>query len=108
MKALILSTFVLENYGEPTKPWWKPKGGNEYWLCQVDTDGELDETIMLNGFGELISHFTTRDNPMYIELTHSIRLMDTKEAQLATVLSDENYDPINITDTSRVVYSIGD
>lgn len=101
-RALILSTFCLENYGDAEKPWWKPKGGAEYWLCTVQ--GEFNDMQLYNGFSELVAKHCTRDSSHYIEMMRDIRLISVEEAERLCIETEENYDPCRKTATATTLY----
>ena len=39
MAKLLISTQVYENYGDANRPYWKPKGGNDYVVKNI---GRID------------------------------------------------------------------
>jgi hypothetical protein len=42
MSKLIISTQYIENYGSPSEPYWKFKGGSEYVVKGLDFDADYE------------------------------------------------------------------
>ena len=79
--AVLIHTRHLENYGEPTSPWWKPKGGSTTWMCNYETDTGIDKTALMNGLSEVIARHEIRDSPMFIEMMDDISVITLAEAE---------------------------
>ena len=45
MAKIMIFTQVYENYGSPDKPFWKPKGGNEYVVPNFSDFNHLEGPI---------------------------------------------------------------
>ena len=45
INMLVIRTQYLENYGTPTDPYWKMKGGSEYKVLGVPANVDLDEVV---------------------------------------------------------------
>lgn len=82
-RAIIVRTFFLENYGDVDNPYWKRKGGETYWICNLDTTSDvfLDKTTLLNGLKEPISQVEIRDSPLCIEMVNDIWDISVEEAE---------------------------
>lgn len=44
---VVIYTQIVENYGTPSEPYWKFKGGDEYIIKDVDLTWDLDELVEL-------------------------------------------------------------
>lgn len=45
MSKLMISTQYCENYGSPDEPYWKFKGGNEYFVANVNECDMIDVIV---------------------------------------------------------------
>ena len=92
MKALIIHTQYMENYnvGESGLPWWKPKGGDNYWIANVDMD-EMYANKALFIIKLFSGHLLNDYHAQEYVLEHSF--MDIEEAETNTVREywDEEY-----------------
>ena len=42
---IVIRTQYRENYGTPTEPYWKNKGGSDYKVVNVPTDAVIHEVV---------------------------------------------------------------
>lgn len=82
-RAIIVRTFFLENYGDVQNPYWKRKGGETYWICNLEATPEVfqDKTMLLNGLSDLVSRVEIRDSPLCIEMVDDIWDISLEEAE---------------------------
>ncbi len=60
MSKLLITTQVYENYGDADQPYWKPKGGVDYVVKNIDVNRASDIVNLVSGEIE-------RDNEMFRE-----------------------------------------
>jgi len=46
MAKLLIQTQVYENYGDASKPYWKPKGGGDYVVKKFKQFNKVTEVVM--------------------------------------------------------------
>ena len=104
-RAILVKTFYLENYGEPDEPYWKRKGGDTYWIANLEAPSETfsDKTRLLNGLSGPISRVELRDSPMCIEMVDDIWSVTLEEAERRASInrvtcedSDEYFDYVRM------------
>lgn len=79
MKAVILHTQCLENYGSVGEPWWKCKGGMSVYVANIE--GHVDKTMVLNGLPNEVAEVETRNSSMYIEYVKDVEFTSVEEAE---------------------------
>jgi hypothetical protein len=92
--AIIAHTQVLENYGSPLQPRWKTKGGDAYWVANLEIGSAKEaQAVALNM--DPVRGVETRDNPMMIEFVNRIEAITVEEARrrAAIDVNDPNIDP---------------
>ncbi len=49
MSKLLITTQVYENYGDADQPYWKPKGGSDYVVKNIDVNRANDIVNLVSG-----------------------------------------------------------
>ncbi len=49
MSKLLITTQVYENYGDADQPYWKPKGGVDYVVKNIDVNRASDIVNLVSG-----------------------------------------------------------
>jgi hypothetical protein len=89
--AIIAHTQVLENYGQPLKPYWKLKPGEALWVANLEIGSAKEaQAVALNM--EPVRAVETRDNPMMIEYVTRIEAITVEEARRRANIDTSNPD----------------
>jgi hypothetical protein len=57
MAKLLITTQVYENYGDIAQPYWKPKGGSDYVVRNIDVNTVTETVMALRGQCECDNEF---------------------------------------------------